>query len=161
MPSPGVTVNYTGTTRIWMWRRNFIWSSIWPVESMESPNSKRHNSTRPQLDTPQLYTDHIAVRLKLLYSSERYEQSVKVITIRQKNRNTNDPFVRTVRYSIVALTLWPYGLCRVVACRVVVVSRRDVSNSGVSSCQISKSVKFFLCTFDPCDDSLNGLQQRS
>ena len=53
-----------------------------------------HNSTRPQL-----YTDHMAVRLKLLYSSERYEQSVNVITIRQKSRNTDDTFVRTVCYS--------------------------------------------------------------
>ena len=74
-----------------------------------------------QLDTPQLYTDHMAVWLKLLYSSERYEQSVNVITLRQKSRNTNDTFVRTVRYSIVASTLRPCGLCRVVACRVVAV----------------------------------------
>ena len=68
------------------------------------PNPTRHKSTRPQLDTsqldtPQLYTDYMAIRLKLLYSSERYEQSVNVITIRQKSRNTNDTFVRTVRYS--------------------------------------------------------------
>ena len=35
MPSRGVMVNYTRTTRNRMWRRNFIWSSIWPVESME------------------------------------------------------------------------------------------------------------------------------
>ena len=39
-----------------------------------------------QLDTPQLYTGHMAVWLKLLYSSERYEQSVNVITLRQKSR---------------------------------------------------------------------------
>ena len=103
-----------------------------------------HNSTRLQLDmaqfdtskldtaqfdTLQLYTNHMAVRLKLLQSSERYTQNVNVITIRQKSRNTNDTFVRTVRYSIVASTLqvcvelwrvelWP---CRVVVCRVVVV----------------------------------------
>ena len=74
-------------------------------------NSTRHNSTRPQLNTPQLYTDHMTVWLKLLYSSERYEQSVNVITLRQKSRNTNDTFVRTVRYSIVASTLRPCGLC--------------------------------------------------
>ena len=71
-----------------------------------------HNSTRhkhgPNSTRPQLYTDHMALRLKLL-SSERYEQSVNVITMRQKSRNTN---VRTVRNSIVAP---PYGLCRVVA----------------------------------------------
>ena len=41
--------------------------------------STHHNPTRPQLDTPQLYTDHMTVRLKLLYSSERYKQSVNVI----------------------------------------------------------------------------------
>ena len=34
----------------------------------------------------------------------------------------NDTIVRTDRYSIVASTLQPYGLCRVVACRVVNVS---------------------------------------
>ena len=46
-------------------------------------NSTPHNSTRPQLDTSQLYTGHMAVGCKLLYSSEPYEQSVNVITIRQ------------------------------------------------------------------------------
>ena len=64
--------------------------------------------------------DHMAVRLKLLYSNQRHEQSVNVITLRKKSENTNDTFVRTVRYSIVASTLRPCGLCTVVACRVVV-----------------------------------------
>ena len=94
-------------------------------------NSTPHKSTRPQLDTAQLntpqldtsqlYTDHMAVRLKLLYSSERYEQSINVITIRQKSRNTSDTFICTVLYSIIASTLRPYGLCRIRACRVVAV----------------------------------------
>ena len=104
--------------------------------SLYGHNSIPHNSKRPQLDTahlntpqfdtthhnaarPQLYTDHMAVRLKLLYNSERYEQSVNVITIRQKSRNTDDTFVRTVRCSIVASTLRPCVLCKVVTCRVV------------------------------------------
>ena len=109
--------------------------------SLYGHNSTPHNSKRPQfdtaqlnipqldtpqfdtsqLDTLQLYTDHMAVWLKLLYSSERYEQSVNVITLRQKSRNTNNTFARTVRCSIVALTLRPYGLSRVAVCRVVVV----------------------------------------
>ena len=42
MPSCGVMVNYTHTMRNRMWRRNFIWSSIWPVESMEDT---RRNET--------------------------------------------------------------------------------------------------------------------
>ena len=37
-------------------------------------------------------------------------------------------------HSIVASTLWPCGLCRVVACLFVVVSNRAVSSYGVSSC---------------------------
>ena len=37
-------------------------------------------------------------------------------------------------HSIVASTLWPCGLCRVVACLFVVVSSRAVSSYGVSSC---------------------------
>ena len=57
-------------------------------------HSTCQNSTRPPLDTAQLgtskldtlqlYTDHMAVRLKLLQRSKRYEQSVNVITIRHK-----------------------------------------------------------------------------
>ena len=83
--------------------------------TLHGHNSTTHNSTRPQL-----YIDHMAVWLKqLLYSSERYEQSENVITLRQKSINTNDTFVLTVRYSIVASILRPCGVCRVVACPVV------------------------------------------
>ena len=74
-----------------------------------------------QVDTPQLYRDYMAERLKLLQSGKRYKQSVNVITVRQKSRNRNDSIVLNVRYSIVASTLQPYGQCKIVACRLVAV----------------------------------------
>ena len=99
------------------------------------------------------------VRTSYVRSSERYEQSVNVITIRIKSRNTNDTFVRTVRYSTVASNLRPCGCvqlrrvelwpCRVVVCRVVVMYSCVVSSCDVSNCDVS-SCGVFSCAASSC-----------
>ena len=107
--------------------------------SVYGHNSTPHNSKRPQLDraqlnTPQLNTpqfDTSQLDTTQLYTATTRHSTtlhrlhgrmvVNVITLRQKSRNTNDTFVRTVRYSIVASSIRPCGLCRVVACRDVAV----------------------------------------
>ena len=66
-------------------------------------NSTHHNSARPRLDTSQLYTDHMAVRLKLLESSERSEQRYRSYFYFFVGELTGRRFYRIQLYTVIIL----------------------------------------------------------
>ena len=110
-------------------------TSLLDTTQLYTPTT-RHN-TWPQIDIPQLYTDHMAVRLQQLQSSERYKQWYRSYPYFCIAKLLRLRFVRNIRYSIVASTLRPCGLCRVVACRVLTYRAVSCPVMAVSSCAVT------------------------